>query len=74
MADDARVTVHFSCPHCLMIYRATQERTAENCPGEFYCGRCGTPVHEWIAPYCFSNWNPMSENTSNSSSLRWVWR
>ena len=47
MANDFHLIVHFSCPHCATIYAASQEEQSEHCSGNFHCGRCGTPVHEW---------------------------
>jgi hypothetical protein len=69
MNNDTDVTVHFSCPHCLTVYRATQERTAVGCPGEYYCGKCGAPVHEWIGFYVFSNWNTVAKSVPNGRRL-----
>ncbi len=69
MRQEAEIVVHFSCPHCLTVYRAAQERTAEKCPGEFFCVRCGTPVHEWTGFHVFSNWNPVTESVPNGRRL-----
>jgi hypothetical protein len=69
MSNDTPVTVHFSCPHCLAVYRAAQERTAEKRPGEFYCGSCGTPIHEWTGFYVFSNWNAVTKSMPNGRRL-----
>lgn len=71
MNNETGVTVHFSCSHCLTVYRATQERTTEKCPGGFYCGRCGTPVHEWIGFYVFSNWNPVTKSVPPDGRRLW---
>lgn len=63
MAGDAQITVHFSCPHCLTIYQARQERRAmEDCSREFYCGRCGSPVHDWTGVYNFIEWHPVAKS------------
>ena len=61
MSNDTPVTVHFSCPHCLTVYRATQERTAEKCAGEFYCGSCH--AGPWMDRVLrFLNWNPVTKS------------
>jgi hypothetical protein len=57
MANDSHLIVHFSCPHCATVYAASQEEQPEQCAGNFHCGRCGTPVHEWTGGlYNFSGW------------------
>jgi hypothetical protein len=56
-SSDTGITVYFACPHCSAVYGAAQMQSAENCPGEFYCNACATPVHVWDGAYHFSQWH-----------------
>jgi hypothetical protein len=56
MTNDFQLIVHFSCPHCTTIHAASQEEQPQECSGEFYCGRCGAPVDEWIGIYDYCYW------------------
>ena len=70
MGDGARIMVHFSCPHCVTIYQARQERrTADDCSGDFYCERYGSPVHDWTGFYHFSDWVMAVESSPNRRRL-----
>ncbi len=69
MSNDAQIVVYFSCALCSTIYRATQERRVEECPGEFYCGSCGSPVHCWAGFYDFLNWKPVTKIVPNGRRL-----
>lgn len=39
MSNDARLIVHFSCPHCATVYTTSQQEQLEQCSGDFHCGR-----------------------------------
>ena len=32
----------------------------QQCSGDFYCGSCGAPVHEWTGLYAFCYWKPVT--------------
>lgn len=57
MSHHTDVTVHFSCPHCLAVFRSLQVHTTDKCLGKYQCSRCDTPVHEWTGFYDFSDWS-----------------
>jgi hypothetical protein len=69
MGHAGQITVHFSCKHCLTIYRAQQGRSTDECSGEFYCGRCGSPVHDWVGLYDFIEWHPITKRRPNARRL-----
>ena len=72
MANDFHLIVHFSCPHCATIYAASQEEQSEHCSGNFHCGRCGTPVHEWTGGlYNFSRWKAGTIMPKRIRQRRW---
>jgi hypothetical protein len=65
-----KVTVVFCCPHCSTAYQAAQQQTAQPCEGEFYCERCGTPVHDWAGFYDFTRWTAVSAARSANRRQR----
>jgi hypothetical protein len=70
MVNDPQIIVHFSCQHCLTVYQARQERRGlDDCSGEFYCGRCGSPVHDWTGLYDFSEWHPIANSVPSAKRL-----
>jgi hypothetical protein len=34
----------------------------DDCSDEFYCRRCGSPVHDWTGLYHFTEWQPVAKN------------
>ena len=73
MTNDFQLIVHFSCPHCTTVYAASQEEQPTHCSGDFHCGRCGAPVHEWTGLYDFSYWKPVTTTprSARTSKRRW---
>jgi hypothetical protein len=69
MSTYSRVTVHFSCPNCLSVYCAIQERRAEKRYDAFHCDHCGTPVHEWTGLYDFFGWNAVTKSQPSGARL-----
>jgi hypothetical protein len=65
---DAFPTVYFCCPLCAMVYSATQEHLAGG-GLVFFCGDCGTPVHEWTGRYNFIKWTPVMKTKGHDR--RW---
>jgi hypothetical protein len=65
MKNDAFPIVHFCCPNCALVYAATQEHRAERRGGAFFCGECGSPVHEWTGRYNFINWKPVMKSKAH---------
>jgi predicted RNA-binding Zn-ribbon protein involved in translation (DUF1610 family) len=63
------VIVHFCCPQCLAVYRATQARRAERGHNTFSCQNCGTPVHEWTGLYDFLNWRHVMKGAPDAARL-----
>ena len=51
-------TVYFTCPRCLLPYRATQVRRVEPVSGRLACLKCGGLVHQWTGYYDFIKWRP----------------
>lgn len=41
MNNNAWLIVHFSCPHCVTVYRARQEEQPQQCSGHFRCEELG---------------------------------
>ena len=68
MTNNARLIVHFSCPQCVTVYRASQEERPQQCSGHFHCDRCGAPVLEWTGFYDFASWKAV---TSGLRQRRW---
>jgi predicted RNA-binding Zn-ribbon protein involved in translation (DUF1610 family) len=60
MTNGTQAIVHFICPHCDMIYVATQKKSPEQLSGDFHCGACGISVHEWTGFYDFSDWKQVT--------------
>ena len=69
MSNHNQVTVHFSCPHCRMIYCAHQKPRTEKRYDAFHCRNCGTPVHEWTGLYDFLGWNAVAKHPLNGIRL-----
>jgi hypothetical protein len=69
MSNDSRVAVHFSCPNCLTVYCANQERRAQKRNDSFHCRNCGTPIHEWTGLFDFLGWNAVTESVPNGTRL-----
>ena len=64
------VIVHFCCPQCLAVYRATQVvRRADRGPATFSCQNCGIPVHEWTGPYDFLDWQHLMKGAPEAKRL-----
>ena len=61
--------VHFSCPNCLAVYRATQAPRAEKGYNSFSCKNCGTPVHEWTGLYDFLDWRHVLKGDPEAESF-----
>jgi hypothetical protein len=60
MSNDLKLIVHFSCPHCATVYTTSQQEQLAPCSGDFHCGMCGAPVHEWAGVYNFADWKPVA--------------
>jgi hypothetical protein len=57
---NAELTVYFTCPHCDLVYQATQTRTMRQSSGQFVCAQCRGLVHAWRGIYTYPIWEPVA--------------
>jgi hypothetical protein len=66
MAIPDSLTVYFACPHCELVYQATQARLPVKATGQFDCTACRQRVHSWTGLYGYFFWKPVTRRAGRN--------